>query len=151
MLCASATDCLQYAALHIEHEDFVSQRIGHVNPIGGGIDGNSRRPFEKSFSAFQATDGSPELPARVENKNLANLGIRYINVVLCVHGDALRRKHRILVFISTLDELVLVLFQVEDVNSVCAGVGNDRTPTRIHDNAVRPDKLRMFGLTYQYV
>ena len=88
---AVLADRLQHAALHVEHEDLVAQRVGDINALRGGIHGNSGGPLEVSFAALQAADRPLKLAVGVEDEDLARLRIGDVDVVLGIDGDALRR------------------------------------------------------------
>ena len=114
---AGFSDRLKDVALHVEHENLVAQSIRYINALLRRVYGNSRGPLEISFAAFQAADSADIFSAWFKYKDLARIRIGYVDVVLCVDRDALRRRHRILAFFPALDELVLALRKIEDMNT----------------------------------
>src|SRR5205823_5394281 len=60
-------DRLQDAAVHIEHENFVAQRVGDVDAFGRRINGNPRRALEQSLATLQATDRPAKLSIAVKD------------------------------------------------------------------------------------
>ena len=84
-------DGLEHVALHVEDEHLVAQRVGYVNPLRGGVHGNSGGPFEVTFAAFQTADGTQKFSAGLKDKNHARIGIGYVDVVLGIDRNALRR------------------------------------------------------------
>ena len=107
--------------------------------------------LKHAFATLEAADGPLEFPVGIKNKNLSRFRIGNVEIVLRIQGDALRRAHRILVFIPALNEFVLVPFQIEDVNPVRAGVGDDGSAARVHGDAVWPDQMRMLRLANDYI
>ena len=91
-------DGLQHVALHVEDENLVAQRIGHIDPLRGGVHGDSGGPLEITFAALQAADGAQILSAGLEDEDLAGLRVGDIDIVLGIDGDALRRAHGVLAF-----------------------------------------------------
>src|SRR5947209_10295869 len=60
---AALSDRSQNAAIRIQNEDLVTQRVGHVDTPGGGIHRDAGRSLEKSFPSLQASDRSAKLAA----------------------------------------------------------------------------------------
>ena len=60
-------DLLQDIALHIEHPDLLAQGVRYVDPLGGGIHGDSRGPLEIPFT-LDAADNSPKFPVGIEDR-----------------------------------------------------------------------------------
>src|SRR5208282_2010066 len=81
-----------------------------------------------------------------EHKNLARLRVSDIDIVLGVHGHALRCHHRILVALRTFNEPVFLPVEIEDVDTPGSRVCDDHPPSRVDGNAVGPNKIGMLGL-----
>ncbi len=135
----------EHAALHIHDVDFVAQRVGDVNALGGGVDRDSGGALEESFAAFQAADHAAEFSAGIEDENLAGLRIGYVNIVLCINGNTLRREHGIFAAVFAGKKFVFFFGEVKDVDAVGAGVGDDDASLGIGGDAVGSDQEMEFG------
>ena len=82
----------------------------------------------------------------IEDEHLARLRIGHVDVVLGIHGDALRRQHRIFSFIDARQELVFLLLKIEDVYAEGARVGHNDASAGIDRDAVRADQAVEFRL-----
>src|SRR5215813_7837686 len=136
----------QHFAFAVEHVHAVPQRVGNVEMLRCIVDRNSGRTLEVSFAALQATQRLLVFAIRIEHENLPAARVRDIDVVLRIHGHALRLEHVVFGFFLPLEEFVLVLRRVEDVHAVQAQIRHDHSPVRINGHAVRPHHLFVVGL-----
>ena len=142
---AGFADGLEDVALHVEHEDLVAKSVRYINSLFHRVYGNSGGPFEISFAAFQAADGSQVFSAWLEDKNLARVRIGYIDIVLGIDGDALRRCHRVFALFLALDELVLALREIEDVHTGGSRIGHNDASARIGGNSIGAHEETVIG------
>ena len=148
---AVLADGVQHIAIHIQNVNLVAQRIGDVDPLLFGIDGNSGGPLEKSFAALQAAYGVLILSIGIEDENLAGFRIADVNIVLAIYGNTLWCQHRVLVLVLTLNELVFLLHGIEDVDALRSRIGNDDAAARVLHHTVGTHQEVNIGLAYYKV
>ena len=144
-------DDLQHAALHVHHVNLVAQRVGYIDPSGRRVHRDARRPLEISLAAFQAPDHPPVFSVRVKHKNLPRLRVRHINIVLRIHGHALRRDHRILPRITPRQKFIFLRLKIEYVNPHRRRVAHNDPSPRIRHHAVRTDQIMKIRLSRDHV
>src|SRR5579884_3548016 len=111
----------------------------------GGIDRQPGGALEETF-ALDLADIAPELAVRVEDKHLADFRIGDVNVVAGVDRNSDRRYE--LLLLATIDFVILLIFEVEDVNQLRAWIGDDDPALGVCRDIVGPDhamQLRRSG------
>ena len=68
-----------------------------------------------------------------------------------IQRHALWRQHRIFLFFLTLDELVFVVREVEDVHPGGPWIGYDGSPLRIHCDAIRTNHHPVVGFAGDHI
>src|SRR6185369_5658254 len=137
-----------YTAGMIEHVHTISERVGDVDFLLFSVDGNSGWAFEEAFPTFEGAEYSTIFAIRLEEEDLAGLGVRHIDVVVAIYRDALRLDHGIFVLFLAIEKFVFVLLGIKNVNAAGTGIGHDHSATRVDGNTVRTDEtsiLRIAG------
>src|SRR5579863_9182559 len=143
---AGLANGFQHAALHVHDKNLVAQGVGYVDTLLSGVDRDPSGAFEESFPTFQGADHPTELSPGVKYENLSRKRVGHVDVVLRIHGNALRRQHRILAAVFAGQEFVLLFREVENMYAVRPGVGDDDPPARIGGDAVGSNQKAEVGL-----
>ncbi len=110
--------------MHIEDKYLVAPGVGNVDEPRRGIDGNSGGAFEETLAALEASDDALELAIGREYEDDSDLGVGNVDIVLLVDGDALGSAHGRSA-IGMRQEFVFLLGEIEDVDAISAGIGDD--------------------------